>query len=78
MRISICVRVYSGIRNVVQLNIRSDLRATRGPRGELAPNTPVLTGIHKSLLLDKPCGWFPFPCNGTTLDRSPGYVRDPL
>ena len=78
MRISICVRVYSGNRYVVQLNNRSDLRATRGPRGELAPYTTVLTGIHKSLLLDKPCGWLPFPCNGTTFDRGPGQVRDSL
>ena len=41
MRISICVRVYSGFRNVVQLMFRSDLWATRGPRGVLAPSLLV-------------------------------------
>ena len=54
MRLSICVRVYSGIRYVVQLNISGLTCGPPGDRGESwLPHSWYHhdKGIHKSLLL---------------------------
>ena len=76
--LSIYVRVYSGIRYVVQLKLSvrpEGLQVTDGSAGSLL-GTILKRASYRTLLYA--LRLIPYTNNGTPLDRGPGHVRDPL
>ena len=87
LRLSICVRVYSGTRHVVQLKLPVwpvGLQATEGSAGSLLLGTILIRAYNKTLL--RPCGRFHTPamerpgswsraCTGPTVNIVRWYPR---
>jgi len=79
MRISIVFVFTVVLGSVVQPIFQSDLRYTRGLRGELAPCIAgtILIRAYISPFLLRPSGWVPLQARNI-LDRYPGHVRGTL